>query len=157
MYVPAYNPGDAPVVIDFEGRTLGGREWGAVDRHDPAVVDLLDRDALIVTPLAVADVDDAAQGARDAGELAGILEDRRKALTDLPVAELRALADPDDDDDDELDDLGRAHLVRHLTRRLELDVPDAGSTPDPEPPPPTLPTAKATPAKAAATTRKANP
>lgn len=29
-YVTAYNPGDSPVVVDDDGRTVGGREWSPV-------------------------------------------------------------------------------------------------------------------------------
>lgn len=31
MFTLAYNPTDSQVVIDAQGRILGGREWGAVD------------------------------------------------------------------------------------------------------------------------------
>ena len=48
--IPAFNPTDRPVVIDDEGRQLGGGEWGRVDPDASPVVTALGLGALLVYP-----------------------------------------------------------------------------------------------------------
>lgn len=48
MPKPAYNPTDRPVVIDDDGHTLGGREWGAADPDTDRVRALVDAGELVL-------------------------------------------------------------------------------------------------------------
>lgn len=43
-----FNPTDQPVVIDDEGRVLGGGEWAELDTTDDLIKSLLDREQLLV-------------------------------------------------------------------------------------------------------------
>lgn len=45
----AYNSSDSPVVIDLEGRQLGGRERGRVDPEAPEVLAAQARGVLLLT------------------------------------------------------------------------------------------------------------
>lgn len=45
----AYNPTDLPVIIDAEGHTLGGGEWGQVDEGEERVTGAV-VDVLLVVP-----------------------------------------------------------------------------------------------------------
>lgn len=47
MYRTGYNPTTSPVVVDDEGRTIGGRDWGTYDSTERAANDALDRRDLI--------------------------------------------------------------------------------------------------------------
>lgn len=49
MYRTAYNPTASPVVVDDEGRIIGGREWGTYDTTEQAAKDALGRRDLIAT------------------------------------------------------------------------------------------------------------
>lgn len=108
MYRPAFNRTDGPVLIDADGRQLGGHEWGAVDTTSDEVKSAVQLGRLSVfTGDALAD--DASPEAKSALERAGVLEDRRGAYAaaeadavrkaaanaslelaaDLPVADVR--------------------------------------------------------------------
>lgn len=145
-YQVAYNPTDAPVLIDFEGRSLGGREWGVVDRSDELVVAALEADRLRTYPSGVDAADDTDPDALAANTLAAELEDRRGRLGEVAVDELRAAAVraavvPAD----QADDVDKPRLVRMLTRRTDIGVDDvihAGVEAEPSPSP-----ADATPAE----------
>lgn len=129
MYVPAHNVTDRPVAIDFEGRTLGGGEWGPVDRTDDAVEAAVEAGVLVLVEVDPK-VKDLASDALDAHDAAQALEERRKALTGLEAGKVRALAtevgliDPADD----FDEVGVAQLRRALARRTDVELPA-----DPEP------------------------
>lgn len=43
-----FNPGDQPVVIDDEGRVLGGGEWAELDTNTDLLKTLLDREELLI-------------------------------------------------------------------------------------------------------------
>lgn len=43
----AYNPSDDPLVVDTEGRVIGGREWGTYDTTDEVAKSLLASGALV--------------------------------------------------------------------------------------------------------------
>ena len=47
MFQVAYNPTDSPVVVDAEGRTIGGREWGPADDAVDEVTQALGADQLV--------------------------------------------------------------------------------------------------------------
>lgn len=49
MLKPAKNTSSGPVVIDGEGHTLGGGEWGQVDPDDARAVEAVDAGLLVVT------------------------------------------------------------------------------------------------------------
>lgn len=61
MYATAWNPGVSPVVVDDEGRTIGGSEWGTVETTSDAVKTLLAVEALMLVdePKSGADVNPA--------------------------------------------------------------------------------------------------
>lgn len=48
MHRPACNISAQPVVIDDDGRTLGGQEWGAVDVDSDRVTALVEAGVLVV-------------------------------------------------------------------------------------------------------------
>lgn len=48
MFRPAHNRTDRPVLIDAEGRQLGGREWGAVDDSADEVIAAVDAGELVL-------------------------------------------------------------------------------------------------------------
>lgn len=49
MLKPAKNTSSGPVVIDDEGHTLGGGEWGQVDPDAQRVKDAVDAGLLVIT------------------------------------------------------------------------------------------------------------
>lgn len=125
MYVPAHNVTDSPVVIDFEGRILGGGEWGVVDRTDDHAEAAVDDRRLVLAPNLDPKAKDLHPAAVDAVDLAALLEDRRAAVADLPAGKVRALAADASlvDDVDELDDLRLAFVRRMVTRRADIELP----------------------------------
>ena len=46
MFRTAYNTTDAPVVVDSEGRSIGGGEWGTVETTEDAVKAALEAGSL---------------------------------------------------------------------------------------------------------------
>ena len=84
MYVAAYNAGDTPVVIDRDGRTLGGREWGPVLTTEEEVRQAFDSDRLV--KVGADDLDNANPEARSAIEAAAALEETRKNAEPADVA-----------------------------------------------------------------------
>lgn len=54
-HVPAHNLLDVPVIIDGEGRTLGGGEWGSVDPDVYAVQAAVDAERLVIFPQGLPD------------------------------------------------------------------------------------------------------
>lgn len=48
MHKTAYNPTDGPMVVDEEGRVIGGRDWGTVNTTDPVAKVLLDDDSILL-------------------------------------------------------------------------------------------------------------
>lgn len=92
VYAAAYNPTDSPVVIDGEGRTLGGRAWGPVETTEDAVKAALSDGRLVkaARPARGADVNpDAATVFDDVDAL----EQARKAGDPVAEAEVAAEAD----------------------------------------------------------------
>lgn len=64
MTKPAKNTSSGPVVIDDEGHTLGGGEWGQVDPDAQQVKDAVDAGLLVVTDAAPAEGEPAAEEKR---------------------------------------------------------------------------------------------
>ena len=44
----AFNPNDTPVVVDADGHTVGGHEWGTVETTEVVVSDALDAGRLVL-------------------------------------------------------------------------------------------------------------
>lgn len=84
MYQAAYNPGDTPVVIDRDGRTLGGREWGPVLTTEEDAKAAFSDGRLI--KVAAEDLDSANADARSAIEAAAELERTRKEAEPAELA-----------------------------------------------------------------------
>lgn len=91
MFVPAQNVSDSPVLIDADGRTLGGGEWGAVDRHDPHAQQAIGDSRLVIHP-DLEPTADTVDDARIALERAAVLEARRVELANLDADQLATLA-----------------------------------------------------------------
>lgn len=91
MYVAAYAPGDTPVVIDRDGRTLGGREWGPVLTTEEEAKSAFADGRLI--KVAAEDLDAANPDARAAIEAAAELEETRKKAEPVEVAKAAEKAD----------------------------------------------------------------
>jgi hypothetical protein len=125
VYVPAHNVTASPIVIDFEGRTIGGGEWGVVDQTDDALETALDSGWLVLAPKLDPKAKDLHPAAVDAVDLAALLEDRRAAVADLPAGKVRALAADASlvDEVDELDDLRLAFVRRMVVRRADIELP----------------------------------
>lgn len=121
-YVPAQNVSDAQVIIDDEGRTLGGGEWGAVDRHDEFAQVAVGDGRLVLHP----DLDGSTPGidpaAKAAAGDAADLEARRIELANYDAERLRAVADAGEYDASD-DDVPT--LRRRLTRRVEIPLTSA--------------------------------
>lgn len=128
MYVPGRNMTDGPVVIDEDGRTLGGSEWGVIDRFDPVAVDAVGSSRVRIFP----DLDDAGQlndDARAALEDAADAEARRArvaGLSDERVGELLGL-----DADNDLDSASQVAQARRalVLSDTDLDPPVADAEP----------------------------
>jgi hypothetical protein len=71
-----YNPTDSPVVIDGEGRTIAGREWGWADSKD--VGDALDSGRLVKVDKPGKDASKQAQAAYEAKPIRGARSDAEK-------------------------------------------------------------------------------
>lgn len=172
MFVPAYNTTTGPIVIDGEGRTLGGGEWGPVDRHDDHAQQAIGDGRLVIHPDLDVDAADVDQAAVDAADEANLLEERRTHLANVDVDQLRTLARSGDldagADAEHYAGLDKATLRRRLVRRTDIALtsepaaePDlaahaAEATADESPPGRAAPP-KAAPAKAAAARKGAAP
>lgn len=128
-FVPAQNVTAGPIVIDDEGRTLGGGEWGPVDRHDPHAQQAIGDARIAIHPDLDPDAADLDAAAVDAYDAAQVLEERRVHLTNLDVDQLRTLAASGGlDDVDEADAadhyaaLDKTTLRHRLTRRTDISL-----------------------------------
>lgn len=149
-YVPAVNLTDGPIHIDADGRTLGGREWGAVDRHDPVAQVAIGDGRIVIHP----DLDRHDPGidpaAAEAAAKAGRLDAARLELANVDADGITARAvdaglrekDAPPLGDDELEP-----LRRRLAYKGQPDVPPAPVDESADGPP-AIPDAE--PAKAAA-------
>lgn len=139
-YVPAQNVTGGPLVVDVDGRILGGGEWGAIDRHDPVAQEAVGDSRLAIHP----DLDengDIDEAASAAASDARKLEARRLEYANLDADRLAVLAEnlgvtlPEgrDLDADELPAL-RRKLVRvsaaPVPKAVAEDLPDASGPPD---------------------------
>lgn len=123
MYSVAYNTSDGPVVIDSEGRTLGGGEWGPVRANAPEVGDAGGRGVLHLYPNL-----DTEPGqnpaASDAVMEVGRLNDRAAAFAAHDHSELATWSAANGGDPDGTDD----ELVDHLARSSYDPPAPAGAT-----------------------------
>lgn len=90
MYRLAYNPTDAPMLIDAAGRTLGGGEWGPVSSTADEVKAALEADTLVYVDLA--DDAEASVPAAAARTRVAELNERTEAFGALDKPELEQLA-----------------------------------------------------------------
>lgn len=91
-FVAGYNPTDVPVVVDHQGRTLGGGEWGPVRASTAVIRDLVGAGRLVLHP-DLSPVDDTNPSAAAAVEVAAALHERVESLEPLELDVLAALAD----------------------------------------------------------------
>lgn len=132
MFVPAQNVSDAPVLIDEAGRTLGGGDWGAVDRHNPVAQQAIGDSRLAIHPDLEA-ADDTADEARHAIAEAARLEGRRLELANLDADQLTARAGAaglDIEADADLD----VERLRAVLVYVEAPAPSPVDEPDATPP-----------------------
>lgn len=159
MYAVAHNVTDRPVVIDDEGRVLGGGEWGALDTTDETAKAALEA-GYVVTPTVAGGV---ARDVELAVELVDQLEERRAQVATFDLRQLRVLAranglDADDTPAEPIDELGKVALRRRLVRRVDVDLDVDLDVDELEPPPPAPPAPEVpAPAKAAAKKATARP
>lgn len=85
--IPAHNPLTVPVIIDDEGRQLGGGEWGAADPDLEVVTTAVDAGRLILLPQGLPkDVDPAiAEAVEVASQPAGDPSTPNPATVDDPA------------------------------------------------------------------------
>lgn len=124
MYRTAWNPADVPVVVDAEGRTIGGGEYGTVDTTDSAAKALLDAESLLLVsdPPSDADINPAlraALAATEARQVAAV------ALRGQDKADLVTLAEEHAPD---LADADKPDLVDGLAARGVV-APENDKTP----------------------------
>lgn len=118
-FVTVYNTTDRPVLLDAEGREVGGREWGTAETtQDGAKVALASGSLILADVPEVGDVNPlaAAAAARTAR-----LSDRRDTLGGLDpdmLTELGVTAGLSPD-------LNKTELVRALAFREDVAVPAA--------------------------------
>jgi hypothetical protein len=124
MYRLGFNPTAGPVVIDAEGRTLAGGEWGPVDSTAAEVRSAAETGALILQD---EPGDEAGDAPRNGWLAVGRAEEARATLDGLDRADLADLARRADllgaDDPDPT----KSELVAMLAPR--------GITPPPSSPP----------------------
>lgn len=125
-FVTVYNPLDRPVVIDEEGRTIGGGTWAIALTTAEPVRAGLEAGTLLEVKIGKDRAEPYNADARNARDRATWAEERRDALSKLDRDELAELArshaviDPDDPDPHKRD------LVAMLAVRdeVEVDKPD---------------------------------
>lgn len=128
-YVPVCNVTDRPLVVDGEGRTLGGGEWGATLKSAEQVKAALGRGELVEL-----DGDAGTPEAKAAVDLARILEQRAGAFGKLDRDAL--LEHTGEHGGNELvpsaADLSVAELRHALTVRTGIPVPARKAANSPE-------------------------
>lgn len=133
MFVPAQNVSDSPVLIDAAGRTLGGGDWGPVDRHDPVAQEAIGDSRLAIHPDLVVS-GDTSEEARTAVERAEVLERRRRELANLSEDQLTTLANAagiDVELDDDFDTVEAADTLRRVLVYVDPPPPvEAVAEPD---------------------------
>lgn len=122
MYRLGFNPTSGPVVIDAEGRTLGGGEWGPVDSTANAVRAAVDAGALVLQDAPAEDAQ-TAPAASTAAAAVVEAEDRRARLGDLDREVLGELARNTGVIDAGEDTPTKAELVAMLTPRTNVAIP----------------------------------
>jgi hypothetical protein len=119
-YKTAFNPGDSPVVVDAEGRTIGGGEWDAVSSTEDAAKAGFDSGALVAV-----DADPEGDGlnpnAQAALQRTASLNARHSELQGLDVEELRKAATKGGVVD-EGDKSSKTELLSALVRRPDVQV-----------------------------------
>lgn len=92
MYKTAFNPGDSPVVVDGEGRTIGGGEWGTVQTTEDSASAALDSGALVIVEVDDAESGDLNPEAREVLKSSVASNGRHTELQGLDVEDLRKAA-----------------------------------------------------------------
>lgn len=119
-YVPVCNVTDRPVVIDGEGRTLGGGEWGAALKSTDQAKGALERSELVEL-----DGDAGTPEAKAAVDLARILNQRAAQFGKLDRDALLELAGEHGGNElvPSAAELSLAELRHTLTVRTGIPVP----------------------------------
>ena len=99
MYRTGYNPTVSPVVVDDEGRTIGGREWGTYESTEDAAQQAIDRRDLIP----IKDLDPTAETppgvnprALQAFEHTKVVRERKEKAAKVDKDALRQVAEDND-------------------------------------------------------------
>lgn len=124
MYSTAFNRTESPIVVDEDGRTIGGGEWGTVDTTAELVKANQAAGWLIVFPELEA-VEDTAREAREAIEQTASIRERAEAFGSLETEELEAIAR---DAGTDPGDRHKRDLVHYLSYRSDLDPQEVSST-----------------------------
>lgn len=124
MYSTAYNRTESPIVVDEDGRTLGGGEWGTVDTTGELVKAAQAAGWVVVFPDLEATAD-TAPDAREAIEQTKAIRDRSEAYGDLETDELEAIVAKAGGDPA---DRHKRDLVHYLSYRDDLDPAEVSKT-----------------------------
>lgn len=127
MYKTAYNTTDSPVVVDEEGRVLGGREWGTVDDTFEGVKRGAAEGRLHVFHQRFDEGPGQNPDAIAAQQRTAELEERRKVVAELPAERVRELLGEDDAGLD-LNDARRRVAASDLDLKASDETPTTEET-----------------------------
>jgi hypothetical protein len=124
MWKLVFNPGDTPLVVDENGRSLGGGEWGSVDSLDPAVKSHLDEDRLLVVdiPDDALDQGHVNPAAYDAAKHVKEANERREQLKGVDKQKLLDFARDRQIVAEHDDDPTKSKLVKHLAEHQDVSL-----------------------------------
>lgn len=89
-YRLGYNTTDSPLVVDEEGRVIGGHDWGAVQMGDQLADSLLEERTLVLVDVDLTEVSN--ERAVAAASFVDMLNERAAATKTLPKTRLRTAA-----------------------------------------------------------------
>lgn len=116
----AYNPSDDPLVVDTEGRVIGGREWGTYDTTDEVAKGLVADGRLL--PVDKPEHDDLNENAVAAFERTENIENRVEQVSSLDKDTLHETAvDAGLVGEDE--NVGVADLREAVAENVAVEVP----------------------------------
>ncbi len=123
QYVTVYNPSDSPVVVDEEGRVIGGQSWGTLDRSDPIAKGLL-KDDLVSEVSEREGSNDVVPAAVEAFERTKGVRERRRRASEMDVGDLRAIAEEADlIEPGEQPKPGKKELVEMVAENQNVPLP----------------------------------